>query len=125
MAEEKKQSFNLGLTIVALVALVSIVSLVALVLFSAKSPRFATGGQIVSAQDTANEQNIAGKGAGIQYKSDTQGFDLGAGGGGGAYTCTCAGSGKVKCKGSSNSPSGCVDSLSGGSCGYCAADIPD
>ncbi len=61
MAEKK--TFNLGLTIVALVALVSIVSLVALVLFGARAPTFATGGQIVQAQDTVPVEvpkNLAG-----------------------------------------------------------------
>lgn len=48
-----KNTFNLGLTIVALVALVSIVSLIALVLYGAKAPSFATGSKMVSAQQAA------------------------------------------------------------------------
>jgi hypothetical protein len=50
------KSNHLNLTIIALVALVAIVALVALVMNAASAPNWATGPQLVQAQD----QNIVG-----------------------------------------------------------------
>lgn len=87
MMAKDDQSSQLNLTVVALVALVAIVGLVALVMNAAsiaKMPKFATGSEVVSAE----EQNVAGDARrAIMYK-DYGDYDFGSTG---AKKCSCGG----------------------------------